>query len=88
MKLKIHADCFPLTPNLESYIREQVTDTMRSFSHRIDKLSVSLTSIEQPSGDTDPQCRVVVEIKGHPPLVAIKRSYNIRSTIRTAIING
>ena len=88
MKLKINADNFPLTPNLECYIREQVTETMRSFSHSISKLSVSLTSIQQPSGDVDPQCRVEVEVKDHPKLVVIKRSYNVQSTIRSAILNA
>ena len=88
MKLQIQSRDASLTPNLENYIREKVTETMKSYSHRIARLTVRMSSIRQSKDVLDPQCCVEVEIDGQPTVVVIKRSHNARSTIRHAITSA
>ena len=85
MKLAIRATNFPLTPALESFIQDQVGETMVTYSHRISKIKVSLKNVEQVNGTVDAQCCVEVRVKGLQTAVVIKRNYDIHDTIRQSV---
>ena len=85
MKIDIRARDFPLTPDLETLIQDEVRNTMNSYSHRISVVKVRLKVIHQSKGILDTQCCVEVRVKRLQTVVAIKRSYDAETTIRQCI---
>ena len=85
MKIVITAKDYPLTTELEDFIRQRISESMHSYSERIAKLKVSLKTVRQPNDMLDTQCCMEARIKGVQTVVVIKRSHDAQSTIQHCI---
>ncbi len=85
MQIIIQPHNFKVSRDLEQLIRKQVNKVMGAYSNHIERLVVRLKNVTQPNGSSDPQCCVEVQLPHQRNVVVIKRSSNVRSTIKKAI---
>ena len=85
MKLTIKSKDYPMTPELENYVRDQIGEKLNSYSDRIANVKVSLKTVRQPNDMLDTQCCIEARVKSVQTVVVIKRSHDARSTIRLCV---
>lgn len=82
MQIIIQSHNLRVSRGLEQLIRKQADKIMGAYSHHIERLVIRLKHVTQPNGTSDPQCCVEVRLPQQPNVVVVKRSANVRSTIK------
>ncbi|MEJ2176891.1 MAG: HPF/RaiA family ribosome-associated protein [Gammaproteobacteria bacterium] len=82
MQIIIQSHNLKVSRSLEQLIRKQANKVMGAYSHHIERLIIRLKHVTQPNGTSDPQCCVEVRLPQQPNVVVVKRSANVRSTIK------
>ena len=85
MQIIIQSQDFKVSRSLNQLIRKQTNKFMGAYSNHIEQIVIRLKNVTQPNGMIDPQCCVEVRLPQQPNVVVIKRSGNVRSTIKKAI---
>jgi len=83
MQTKIHSSDFALTEALESYIKQQVSQSMKVCSDKVESLVIRLKDLNDPRNDKE--CSVEIKLAQHAPIVVSKRSDNAYTSIRSAL---
>ena len=83
MQTTIHSSDFALTEALETFIKQQVGQSMTKCSDKVESLIVRLKDINGPLEDKE--CTVEVKLARQPPIVVSKRSADAYASIRGAV---
>ena len=83
MQTTIHSSDFALTDALESFIKQQVSQSMKICSDKVESLVIRLKDNNDPQQDKE--CSVEIKLAQQPPIVVSKRSANAYASIREAL---
>lgn len=83
MQTTIHSSDFALTDALESFIQQQVSQSMKICSDKVESLVIRLKDINDPQHDKE--CSVEIKLAQQPSIVVSKRSGNAYNSIREAL---
>ena len=83
MQTTIHSSDFALTDALESFTKQQVQQSMKKCSDKVEGLVIRLKSINGPQREKE--CVVEVKLAQHAPVVVSKRSGDAYASIRAAL---
>lgn len=83
MQTTIKSNDFTLTDALENFIKEQVNQSMKICSDKVESLVIRLKDINDPRQDKE--CSVEIKLAQHAPIIVSKRSSNAYSSIRSAL---
>lgn len=85
MKIVVRCKDIFIGPSLERQVREQIDETMTSYSHRIAKVTMNLKTVIGSANLPETQCCIEVRVKRLQTVVSIERDENTRAAIDRCI---
>ncbi len=83
MQTIIHSTDFVLTDALETFIKQQVSQSMNICSNQVDRLIIRLKDINDPQHDKE--CSVEVILAHQAPIIVSKKNSNAYKSIKDAL---
>ena len=82
MKLHISSKGKAISKRVRRFVAGRVEKATSRFSNRVSRVDVS---VDNPEGQVDQECRVVLSVKGQRDIVASANSENIMAAIAEAV---
>ena len=83
MQTIIHSTDFVLTEALDTFIRQQVSQSMKVCSNQVDRLVIRLKDINDPQQDKE--CSVEIILAHRAPIIVSKKNTDAYKSIKEAL---
>ncbi len=83
-RLDLHSPNLSISASMRAYVERRLAFALRRFSHRVERIAVSVVDVNGPKGGVDKACRLVAYVRGLRPLIVEETASSEHASVSQA----